>query len=549
MIRDRGYWKSGLGCFALVAVMALTSLAADLTDQDIRDLVAKTRDYRIKFQVIKIGQPAIVPLFDRLAELEKQEKKDDRSIFETQSMLRWIAVRAAEGMAPRPPVVATLTPVIKSNRSVEHRAFAAKLLGLAGGETAVEDLAPLLADEKLRDAALAALIEIPGKPATQAMAKAAPQAAGDFRCALLRALGNRRDPAVTSLLQAGAKDGDEKIRIAAIDAMGAATDLAAAPVVLGAAKSGSDNQKKAALAAYAKLADACLDKGQTKEAEGMYGEVLALSGDDVSRSMALAGLGLTADVASIPKLTAAMEKGSPAVKTAALDACLDLGNDLFDKGDRAQAASLYDRVLQSAAREYERIRAIAGLGRLGDKASAAKIIPFLKAKEHRVQGAAVAALKGIEGADITKALSATLKDAPPLMKLAVLAALTDRKDPAATKDILPFVKSEDEELSLAAIGALAAIGDPAAIPVLMEATKSDSFKVKTSAYQAYAEIGDAELARGKTKEAQAIYHSILQAGAKKRAQQLALAGLARIADPASLSLLEPLVEKLKKEDL
>ncbi|NOZ20490.1 MAG: hypothetical protein GXP25_05305 [Planctomycetes bacterium] len=549
MIRERGYWKLGIGCFLALAIVGTASLAADLTDQDIRDLVAKSQDYRVKFQVIKIGQPAILPLFDRLAELEKQEKKDGRSIIETQSVLRWIAMRAAEGMAPRPPVVATLTGVIQSNRPMEQRAFAAKLLGLARGDKAVAVLAPLLGDEKLRDAALAALIEIPGKPATQAMAKAAPQAPVDFRCALLLALGNRHDPAVTSLLQSAAKDGNETIRIAAIKAMGASGDAAAAPAVLEAAKSGSNNQKKAALVAYAKLADAGLKKGQTKEAEGMYAKVLELGGDDVCRSMALQGLGLTANVASIPKLTAAIDKGSPAVKAAALDACLCLANDLLDKGDKTQAASLLYRVLQSAVKESERIRAIAGCGRLGDKAAAAKVIPFLKAKEHRVQGAAVAALKGIEGTDITKALSATLKDSPLLMKLAVLAALTERKDPASTQDILPLVASEDEELSLAAIGALAAIGDPAAIPVLLKATESDAYKVKTAAYQAYAEIGDAELARGKAKEALAIYHKIIEAGAKKRARELALAGLGRIADPASLPILEPLVDKLKKEDL
>ena len=54
MIRERGYWKSGLCCLVILAVMAAASLAADLTDQEIRDLCAKSRDYRVKFQIIKI---------------------------------------------------------------------------------------------------------------------------------------------------------------------------------------------------------------------------------------------------------------------------------------------------------------------------------------------------------------------------------------------------------------------------------------------------------------------------------------------------------------
>ncbi|MEW6360152.1 MAG: HEAT repeat domain-containing protein [Planctomycetota bacterium] len=549
-IRKQSLWQLVSIVLALVTLGAAPLLAdGKPTDQEIRDLIAKSKDYRVKFQVIKIGQPAMIPLFDRLAELEKQEKKDDVAIFETRSMLRWVAMRAAEGMAPRPPVVATLTEVIKSDRPVEQRSFAATLLGQAGGDEAVQTLAPLLADDKLRDAALAALIEIPGMSATQAMAHAEPQATAEFKCALLTALGNRRDPAVTPVLQTAAKDGDENARIAAIKAMGASGDPAAAPTVLEAAATGSDNLKKAAVVAYAKLAAACLSKGQTKEAEAMYAKVLELEGDDASRAMALHGLGLTADVASIPKLTDAAEKGSPAVKSAAMDALLDLADDLLDKGDKAQAASLYDRVLQSADRESARIRAIAGLGRLGDSASARKILPFLNAQEHRIQGAAVAALKGIEGAEITKALSARLKDESPLLRLTVLAALKERKDASAAPDILPLVGDANEEISLAAIAALGSIADPAAVPALLKATESESYAVKTAAYEAYAEIGDAELARGKTAEALAIYHKIIEAGAKKRARDLALAGLGRIADPASLLLIEPMVEKLKKEDL
>jgi len=532
-----------IGCAVVVLATAAAFCAEKLTDEQIRELVPKVKDYRVKFRLIDAGQPVMLPLFDQLA------GEDDRLVFESISVLRWIAMHVGENPSTRPPVVATLEQVVKSNRPLPQRQVAARLLGLAGGDRAVGILAPLLHDEKLRDAALAALVEIPGKPSTMAMVGALPKAPAEFRCALLRALGDRHDPDVTRALTDAAKAEDEKVRVVALKALGATQDPGTLSAIVDAMKSGSENVRNAAASACVRLADACLGKGNTKTAAAAYGQVLSLSTLDAARSGALEGLGRIGDATKISTLVSACDKGSAAVKTAAMDACLRMADELLDKGDTKQAAPLYDRVLASAAGEAERMRALAGLGRIADPASVGRIAPLLKCGAERVEAAAASALRCIPGAEATKALSSRLKDAPDRLKEALLAILAERKDPAAIPDIAPLVKAENENIALSAVKALGDIADPSACKALLPVMAEAPFKVKTAAFEAYAAIGDAVLEKGNAKEAMAIYHKILEGGDKKLGRTMALQGLAKIADPASLPLVEPLVDKLKKESL
>jgi len=495
-------------------------------------------DYVARQRLIQIGLPAVPALFEWVA------GEEGRPALEARSALRWIAQGATGSRAQQAVLRKALVERTRTDQPVAVRCFAAELLGLCGGEEAVPVLAGLLGEEAVREAASSALQLIPGPAATQALVKALPLVPPVARPALLQALGERRDPAAVPALTAAAGDENEAVQIAALQALGQLGDAAVLPTLVQAYQQGSERVKTAAVAAGIRVGEACLARGEKREALEIYQVALEAATNDAERNAALLGLGRTGEADAVPTITEVLNAGAAGTWTAAFNAYLGIADAHLARGERPHALALYQNAAVLARTDAQRSTALLGLGRTECIEAIPALRTFIVQGSPEVQVTAVAALHRIPRAEATQALAETLPEVsgtPWVARVALLRALGERRDPATVPAILAVAHDENEEVQVAAMKTLGCLPDPAAAPTLLTALETGSEAVKAAAAEAYLRVGDLDLEKGLTADALAVYHRVLDAAPNDATRVAALAGLARIGSPESLSRVEPLL--------
>ena len=110
-----------------------------------------------------------------------------------QIVLENIATRTAKlGAKERRDVVNALLALTKPNQPIPVRKAAVNALGICGTDEAVQTLASLLKDEKVRYDALAALKQIGSPAAAKAVADAAATAKGEWKASIVGNFGRNR---------------------------------------------------------------------------------------------------------------------------------------------------------------------------------------------------------------------------------------------------------------------------------------------------------------------------------------------------------------------
>jgi len=192
----------------------------------------------------------------------------------------------------------------------------------------------------------------------------------------------------------------------------------------------------------------------------------ATEDNDAVRTAAVIGLARLGEPASVAIVAAAMDKGSPAARRIATDAYVRLADTLLAKGDKAGALKIYTRLLSSDG--HLKCAAIIGIGRAGTPRDLPTVFDALADKDARVRGACVEALCSLEGSEVTAAIVAQAKDAPPEAKLALLQALARRGDKSTAPVLMAAVEDADESVRVAAVQGLGTIGSAGAVPLLVK---------------------------------------------------------------------------------
>jgi len=114
---------------------------------------------------------------------------------------------------------------------------------------------------------------------------------------------------------------------------------------------------------------------------------------------------------------------------------------------------------------------LCGLGLAQDEA-VKMVLDILKSGEQEMQTVAIAMVKDMPGAEVTKALAAELPGLSPTSQVQLLSALGDRGDAAALPAVVTAASAEDQSVRIAALRALGQLGDDTTVALLARAAAS-----------------------------------------------------------------------------
>jgi len=199
----------------------------------------------------------------------------------------------------------TLSRVLAAELGAEHsvdtRRKLCRLLSYVGGDECVDALYKMFMDADIREMVRWSLIRIPFRRATQALVAALQITSGEFRIALLNAIGEKGDKRAVPLLRSGARSPDEAIRRAAVDALAHMPDPSALATILAAVTTEKPGAVRSLLAVGATLADAGMLKG-ARVAFRAAGDSTLLTAAECCRAMhGLGRVGEAQDVTTILK--------------------------------------------------------------------------------------------------------------------------------------------------------------------------------------------------------------------------------------------------------
>mgnify|MGYP000359708331 CR=1 FL=1 len=206
----------------------------------------------------------------------------------------------------------------------------------------------------------------------------------------------------------------------------------------------------------------------------------AASDHDGVRTAAVLGLGKLGDKAGAAPIAAALAKGSPAAKQAAVDAYLMLADALTAAGDKRTALGLYKKLIATDAPPFARCGAIVGIARAGGVDELPAILAALADPDATLQGACVEALCRLEGENATAAIAARVEGARPAVKLVLLQALARRGDKAALPAFVAAVEDADPAVRDQAVRGLGILGDAEVVPLLLRVAAQASAAQETA---------------------------------------------------------------------
>ena len=218
---------------------------------------------------------------------------------------------------------------------------------------------------------------------------------------------------------------------------------------------------------------------------GSLAALTALLGDadrEVA-SAAVAAIGRIATPEATGTLKKVLAECQPEFRPQVADSCLACAEALLARGDQAGAVELYDLVRKADLPAHLRAAGMRG-AIVARKAEGVPIaVEALQGNDPTALAVALGLVRELPGAEVTRALLASLDRLPPERRSPVITALGDRGDREALPAVLAAARSGPEALRIAAIRTLSRLGDASAVPVLLE-----------GASQADAEISQASLA-------------------------------------------------------
>jgi len=359
------------------------------------------------------------------------------------------------------------------------------LLGRAGSEAGVAALSAATADPETSSAALMALQQIPGAAAARALERLLDNAApGDFRIAVLHAIGQRGDKRGEDVLRRYLKDPDDRVAVAAAWSL---LRLAGAEAV----RDLERHRKRPGMEepfneARLRAAADALAAGKRDEAARAY-DAVAADGPPHLAGAALRGMAAARGNAAIPVLLSRLSdpneevrgaaaasltelpgQGATAAVAAALpaadgDRAVVLAGILAARGDLGAAPAL--RLLARDGKGAARMAGVRALSRAGTAEDALLLAQMAAGGDLRED--ARQSLDSLAAPGTDEAILSAAESSTPAVAGELLRSAAERRIPGAGPVIVRALSSADADLRIAALGALEEAGDAACFPAVL----------------------------------------------------------------------------------
>jgi len=196
-------------------------------------------------------------------------------------------------------------------------------------------------------------------------------------------------------------------------------------------------------------------------------KMLQNSDADVAQAAARA-LGSIGNSAAAKALQGALVNAPAANRLALCEGLFRCAEAHAAKGRRNVAIEIYDQLRSLDGPHQVRGGALRGAILARGRNGVVLLREHLRSDDYILFSAAVQAAQEMKGAEVTKALTAELKQLPADNQILVIKALGKRGDAGAYPALSALAKSGAKLVRLAAIGAFPQIGDALAVPVLVE---------------------------------------------------------------------------------
>jgi HEAT repeat protein len=169
---------------------------------------------------------------------------------------------------------------------------------------------------------------------------------------------------------------------------------------------------------------------------------------------------------------AALQKALPnASADNRLDTCeglLRCAEKLAAAGEEREAIAIYDRLRKLDGPHQVRAGALRGAILTRGKGGLALLKENLRSSDYILFSAAVQTAQVLPDSDVTKALTAEMKNLPPDNQILVIQTLGRRGDKAALPALFAAARSGPKPIRLAALETMTELGDASAVPVLVQ---------------------------------------------------------------------------------
>ncbi len=216
-------------------------------------------------------------------------------------------------------------------------------------------------------------------------------------------------------------------------------------------------------------------------------KMLQNSDADVAQAAARA-LGKIGNSAAAKALQGALTNAPAANQLALCEGLFRCAEALGSQGRRKQVIAIYDQLRSLKAPHQVRAGGLRGAILTRRKGDLRLLRRHLRSDDYILFSAAVQAAQELPGAEVSKALTAELKQLPADNQILVIQTLGKRGDRAAVPAISALAKSGAKSVRLTAIGAFPQIGDALAVPVLVELLGDSDREISKAAQEALAAL-------------------------------------------------------------
>jgi HEAT repeat protein len=423
------------------------------------------------------GPDAVPILFDAMADEDHAVAKAASQVLE---MLVHHASRPGAD-EEREAVATVLLAAAQSDRPVEQRKLAVRMLGFAGGDSVVAPLADLILNPDVGETARWALSRIPGEESTSALLLALPEVKGNLAAGIMLELAARGEPLVLDAARNSLRSNDSTMRVAAIETLGYVGGSSDAELLFMMIGSRHGMEQARAVRAYARIADRLLEEGDIFTPYYMYTRlVTGVELPDEARIAGLVGMGKTGGSDAIPHLMKAVLGENETLRGVAAYALIILQSD--------EVAPAIGREFEQAPEEVQRVF-IQVLRERGGGEARKVVVDALSARSETVRIDALGALCEFAYPDDVERMLRLLEGNGPVSDEA-RRCLTRMGGEEITKEIGDRYRKQRDEIKPDVLKILGARRDPAALPVLLAAVADRDTAIRREAVESLGMMPD-----------------------------------------------------------